>query len=113
MQPLYSRLGTGAAALALPTHGKRARNLSSLYLAFVRSAIRLCVSFSRSAAVSAWRAAAPPRGSDNRTLRRLPDFECWAQATGFQPDRRLVTHPTPWISHLGSINAASSSRPVN
>src|SRR5436190_17375861 len=40
--------GAGAATAANP-----ARNLSSLYFAFVRSAIRLCVSFSRSAEVSA------------------------------------------------------------
>jgi hypothetical protein len=48
--------GTGGGAgggAAAATAGKPARKRSSLYFAFVRSAIRLCVSFSRSAAVSA------------------------------------------------------------
>jgi hypothetical protein len=38
---------------AADTAGKPARNCSFVYLAFVRSAIRLCVSLSRSAAVIA------------------------------------------------------------
>ena len=41
--------GGGGGGAGADTAGKPARNFSSLYLAFVRSAIRLCVSFSRSA----------------------------------------------------------------
>jgi hypothetical protein len=48
-----SGTGGGAGGGAAATAGKPARKRSSLYFAFVRSAIRLCVSFSRSAAVSA------------------------------------------------------------
>ena len=45
--------GGGAGGGGADTAGNPARNFSSLYFAFVRSAIRLCASFSRSAPVSA------------------------------------------------------------
>ena len=45
--------GGGGGGAGADTAGKPGRSFSSLYLAFVRSAIRLCVSFSRSATVSA------------------------------------------------------------
>ena len=45
--------GGGGGGAGADTAGKPARNFSSLYFAFVRSAIKLCVSFSRSAAVNA------------------------------------------------------------
>ena len=45
--------GGGGGGAGADIVGKPARNFSSLYFAFVRSAIRLCVSFSLSAAVNA------------------------------------------------------------
>jgi hypothetical protein len=45
--------GGGGGGGGADTAGNPARNFSSLYFAFVRSAIRLCVSLSRSAPVSA------------------------------------------------------------
>jgi hypothetical protein len=45
--------GGGGGGAGADTAEKPARNFSSLYFAFVRSAIRLCVSFSRSAVVNA------------------------------------------------------------
>jgi hypothetical protein len=45
--------GGGGGGAGADTAEKPARYFSSLYFAFVRSAIRLCVSFSRSAAVNA------------------------------------------------------------
>jgi hypothetical protein len=46
-------IGGGGGGTGADANGKPARTFSSLYFALVRSAIRLCVSLSRSAAVNA------------------------------------------------------------